>query len=182
MNSCILMVEIIKEPELRYTPDGLELTEMLVQFSATREGEAPATLKVVGWGNLAKEVQQNFHAGDRVLVEGRLGMHTIDRPEGFKEKRAELTLQKIYPLVVDGNITVSPGATAVPVTTPTQSQKTVSNYESPPSSKPAPASNKVGVTSQKDFSEPVSQSSNYERSSYSTPAANEEPDIDDIPF
>jgi single-strand DNA-binding protein len=177
MNSCILMVEIIKEPELRYTPDGLELTEMLVQFSSTREGEAPATLRVVGWGNLAKEVQQNYHAGDRVLVEGRLGMHTIDRPEGFKEKRAELTLQKIYPLVVGGNVSASP---AVPVASP--SQKTVSNYESPPLSKPAPVQNKVGVTSQSDFSEPVPQSSNYERSSYPTAVPNEEPDIDDIPF
>ncbi|MDM9380994.1 single-stranded DNA-binding protein [Chlorogloeopsis sp. ULAP01] len=177
MNSCILMVEIIKEPELRYTPDGLELTEMLVQFSATREGESPATLRVVGWGNLAKEVQQSYHVGDRVLVEGRLGMHTIDRPEGFKEKRAELTLQKIYPLVVSGNVSASP---AIPVAS--AAQKTVSNYESPPLSKTAPAPNKVGVTSQKEFSEPVAPSSNYEHSSYSTPVPNEEPDIDDIPF
>jgi len=33
MNSCILMAEIVQEPQLRYTPDQTGLAEMLVQFS-----------------------------------------------------------------------------------------------------------------------------------------------------
>ncbi|MGH8001397.1 MAG: single-stranded DNA-binding protein, partial [Brasilonema sp.] len=98
MNSCILLAEIVQEPQLRFTADNLEVTEMLVQFPGLREGEPPATLKVVGWGNMAKEIQLNYHQGDRVLLEGRLGMNTIERPEGFKEKRAELTVQKIHSL------------------------------------------------------------------------------------
>ena len=33
MNSCILMVQITKDPELRYTADGqLPVTEMIVEF------------------------------------------------------------------------------------------------------------------------------------------------------
>lgn len=178
MNSCILMAEIIKEPELRYTPEGLELTEMLVQFSAVREGEPPGTLRVVGWGNLAKEVQQNYRVGDRVLVEGRLGMHTIDRPEGFKEKRAELTLQKIYPLNYSENTSVTSK-----VATKTTASQAVPNYETSPSI-PTPATNKVSVASPslKDFSQPIAPNPHYNPASAQSSVTNEEPDIDDIPF
>ena len=98
MNSCILMAEIVQEPQLRYTPDQTALAEMLVQFPGLRAQDQPATLKVVGWGTLAQEIQQNYHQGDRVIVDGRLSMNTIENKEGFKEKRAELTVQKIHPL------------------------------------------------------------------------------------
>jgi len=175
------MAEIVKEPELRFTPDGLEVTEMLVQFSGLREGEPAANLKVVSWGNMAKEIQQHYHIGDRVLLEGRLGMHTIDRPEGFKEKRAELTVQKIYPLVANlnmGGSSVTTAPASAPVATP---QKAVSSYE-PPLSTPTPAKSNVGVASQNNYSEPVPQVSKPERSSYPPVVPNPEPDVDDIPF
>lgn len=99
MNSCILMVEIIQDPQLRYTADTqTEIAEMLVQFSGLKAEDPPATLKVVGWGNLAQKINSTYHAGDRAIVEGRLSMNTIERPEGFKEKRAELTASRIHSL------------------------------------------------------------------------------------
>ena len=97
MNSCILMAEIVQEPQLRYTTDQTALAEMLVQFPGLRGEDPPATLKVVGWGNLAQEIQQRYHQGDRVIIEGRLSMNTVER-EGFKEKRAELTVQRMHPI------------------------------------------------------------------------------------
>jgi single-strand DNA-binding protein len=102
MNSCTLMAEIIQEPQLRYTTDQTAIAEMLVQFPGLRAEDAPATLKVVGWGNLAQTIQETYHQGDRVIIEGRLSMITLDRPEGFKEKRAELTAQRIHRLGTDG--------------------------------------------------------------------------------
>ncbi len=97
MNSCILMAQIIKEPELRYTTDNqLPTSQMLVQFPSLKPEDSPATLRVVGWGDLATEIKENFHEGDQVIIQGRLQMNSIDRPEGFKEKRAELSVSKIY--------------------------------------------------------------------------------------
>ena len=96
MNTCILMAEIVQEPQLRYTTDQTALAEMLVQFPGLRGEDPPATLKVVGWGNLAQEIQQRYHQGDRVIIEGRLSMNTVERSEGFKEKRAELTVQRMH--------------------------------------------------------------------------------------
>lgn len=99
MNSCVLMAKIVKDPELRYTADNqTPIAEMLVQFSGLRAEDPAETLKVVGWGNLAQQIQEQFHQGDHVVIEGRLGMNTMDRPEGFKEKRAELTATRIHPI------------------------------------------------------------------------------------
>jgi single-strand DNA-binding protein len=110
MNNCILMAEIYEEPTPRYTPDGMELAEMMVQFPSTREEEPPYMLKVVGWGRIAAEIKQNYHKGDKVILEGRLGMNTIQRREGFKEKQAELNLQRIYPLVTSYDFSAAPTA------------------------------------------------------------------------
>ncbi|MGB7085752.1 MAG: single-stranded DNA-binding protein [Phormidesmis sp.] len=99
MNNCILMAEIVQAPQLRYTADTqTPIAEFVVKFPGLREGDAPGQIKVVGWGNLAQEIQERYGAGDRVLLEGRLGMNTLERPEGFKEKRAEMTIQRINPL------------------------------------------------------------------------------------
>jgi single-strand DNA-binding protein len=192
MNSCILMVEIYQEPQLRHTPDGMELTEMMVQFAGLRPDDPPAMLRAIAWGNLAKEVYQNYHQGDRVLVEGRLNMNTFDRPEGFKEKRAELTLQRIHVLGAGFNPTSSPMVETTPMAT---NIRTAPNYDS---SRPVatPATNNVGVVPQNDFNnerdrfpqstpqptpQPAPQSTNYERKAYPV-VTQEESDIDDIPF
>jgi len=91
------MAEITQAPQLRYTQDGqTPIAEMWVQFPPLRSGDPMPTIKVTGWGNLAQQIQEQFQQGDQVILEGRLGMNTIDRPEGFKEKQAELTVSRIH--------------------------------------------------------------------------------------
>ena len=103
MNSCVLMAEIIQSPQLRYTSDNqTPIAEFVVQFAGLRAEDPPSQLKVIGWGNLAQEIQERYHEGDRILIEGRLGMNTVERPEGFREKKAELTAQRIHSLDSNG--------------------------------------------------------------------------------
>lgn len=163
MNSCILMAEIVQAPQLRYTSDNqTPIAEMLVQFPGLRDEDPPSTLKVVGWGNLAQEIQEQYHQGDHVVIEGRLGMNTIDRPEGFKEKRAELTAQKIHRLEGSGMTT----NTAAPAETiATQPAKT-------PSRPPA-------------ASRPTASEPSYapaKAKAYAPATSAPEQDYDDIPF
>jgi len=176
MNSCVLMADIIQEPQLRYTADNLAVTEMLVQFpNSLRPEDPPATLKVVSWGNLATDVQQNYHQGDRVIIEGRLGMVTFERrAEGFKEKRAELTIQRIHP-VGKGFYTSSSVTEPYSPPSPPAPQADIPTYES---LRPAPAP-ATDVAPPLTNPEPVYQPSNFDRTY--TPVA-EEPDQDDIPF
>lgn len=108
MNNCTLMAEVIQDPQLRFTPDNqTAISEMWVQFPGLRDGDPSSKLKVVGWGDLAQEIQQRYHVGDKVVIEGRLQMNTINRQEGFKEKIAELTARKVYLLGAEGSVTTT---------------------------------------------------------------------------
>lgn len=167
MNSFILMAEIIQEPQLRYTSDNqTPIAEMTVQFDGLREGDAPETLRVVGWGNLAQEIQENYHPGDRVVIEGRLGMNQIDRPEGFKEKRAELTAQRIHKINSDATLST---VTATPAI-----NTSASTSDSKPRSA-APKATKSGASKTT-----VAESSPAKAATYSAPVS--EAEYDDIPF
>ena len=179
MNSCVLMAEIIQQPELRYTADNqLEITQMLVQFWGARENDPPANLKVVGFGKLAKEIQENYKEGDRVILVGRLSMNTIERPEGFKEKRAEMTVQQIQHLGAGFDInpmqTQTQSIPSAPVPTP-QSQ-TVNPV--PQVATTAPTRSAFNTASPQP--EPVPQPV-YEPSTYPAMVEEEIPE-DDIPF
>jgi single-strand DNA-binding protein len=171
MNSCILMAQIVQDPQLRFTADNLAIAEMLVEFPGNRADDPPATLKVVGWGNLAQEIQQNYHQGDRIIMEGRLAMNTVERSPGVKEKRAELTVQKIHSLGM-GEVTSYASSTKtenLPIVQPTE--VTASR------SAPAP----VNVSTKKYEPEPVPQfTPSSERTSH--PVMTPESDVDDIPF
>ncbi|MDA0673298.1 MAG: single-stranded DNA-binding protein [Cyanobacteria bacterium] len=97
MNHCTLLAELISDPQLRYTQDNqTPIAEFSVAFPGLRAEDAPQQMKVVGWGNLAQEIQTQYRTGDRVLLEGRLSINTLDRPEGFKEKQVEMTAQRVY--------------------------------------------------------------------------------------
>ena len=98
MNSCVLMAKIVRSPQLRYLQDNqLAVTDMMVEFESGVPNRPPCTLKVVAWGNLATDVQQQYHEGDQVVLTGRLKMDLQER-QGYKEKVAELTVSHIYPL------------------------------------------------------------------------------------
>ena len=97
MNHCLLEVEVLEAPQVRYTQDNqTPVAEMAVQMDGLRPDDPPAQLKVVGWGNLAQELQNRVQVGQRLMLEGRLRMNTVTRPDGVKEKRAEFTLARLH--------------------------------------------------------------------------------------
>ncbi len=126
MNHCVLEVEVIDAPTVRYTQDNqTPIAEMAVRFDSLRDGDPPGELKVVGWGNLAQDLQNRVQMGQRLLIEGRLRMNTVPRGDGMKEKRAEFTLARLHPIggasapaaaKQDGSQPAAPS----PDTTPTQ--------------------------------------------------------------
>lgn len=109
MNSCILMAQVVSNPELRSTQDQTSVSTMIVEFPSSREGEAPGTLQVEGWGNLAEEIKNAYNIGDQLIIEGRLSMNLIER-DGIKEKKAKLVASKIYPMEIAGTDNFSGGS------------------------------------------------------------------------
>ena len=129
MNSCILMAEITQNPELRSTADNqMEIAEMFVQFINAKPENPPALIKVVGWNNLAREIKEKYRQGDKVVIEGRLEMNTIDKPEGYKEKRAQLIASRIHPL----GVTDMPAPSSAPAASSSPSPVAATVDNTPP--------------------------------------------------
>jgi len=178
------MAEIIQQPQLRYTPDNqLQIAEMLVQFPGQKPEDPPEHLKVIGWGNFAQEIHDKYREGDRVIIEGRLSMNTIER-DGIKEKRAELTAQRIYSVGADA-MSAAPATRSVPE--PAQIRDTapanvpsnvvpMSSRSRSSSSTPAPANR----PSSSDWNSHQSSSESDRQSGSSNETDN--PDYDPIPF
>ncbi len=164
------MAEIVQAPQLRYTADSqTAVAEMMVEFSPLRSDDPPATIKVIGWGNLAQEIQDTYQVGDRVILEGRLGMNTLEVRDGsnpsYKEKRAELTVQRIHKLGTDASLASSASTMATgaaPMAAP----------EASPVASPAPSGKAPKAKTPKA---PVSEPN-------AAPPATAEADFDDIPF
>ena len=135
---------------------------------------------MVGFGNVALLIQQNYHQGDRVILVGRLSMNTIERPEGFKEKRAEMTVQQIHHLdsANDNSFMQSQVTQAIPVATP----QTPSVNTAPPVAATTPKTRQGNAAPAQNVPqpEPVSQTS-YEPSNYPAMVEEDIPE-DDIPF
>lgn len=99
VNHCLLEAEVLEAPQVRYTQDNqTPVAEMTVRVPGLRPEDPPGQLKVVGWGNLAQELQSRVQVGQRLVLEGRLRMNTVARQDGVKEKRAELTLSRLHPI------------------------------------------------------------------------------------
>ncbi len=97
MNHCILEVEVKKAPTVRYTQDNkTPIAEMEVFFDGLRADDERGEIRVIGWGNMAQELQNQIEIGQRLVLEGRLRMNTTSRQDGTKEKKAELTLSRFH--------------------------------------------------------------------------------------
>ena len=147
MNHCILMGEIIESPQLRYTSDNqTPIAEFKIKIAGLRPDDSPSQFKAVGWGNLAQTIQEaSYGPGDRVVVEGRLTMKTVDRPEGFREKQAEITVQRLHriaemqsmimaaaPPIAEGSRGNSSPAAAAPQPTSPPPANTTPDYDEIP--------------------------------------------------
>ncbi|WP_017302178.1 single-stranded DNA-binding protein [Nodosilinea nodulosa] len=141
MNNCLMMAEIVQAPQLRYTSDNqTPVAEFVVQFPGLKEGDPSSQMKVVGWGNLAQDIQAQYQAGQRVLLEGRLAMNVVERPEGYKEKQVEMTVQRIYSVGDLNTMPMAPpAAVAAPAATPSPAASRPATPRSAPSATAEPA-------------------------------------------
>ncbi len=176
MNHCLLEVEVLEAPQVRYTQDNqTPVAEMAVQIDGLRPDDPPGQLKVVGWGNLAQELQNRVQVGQRLMLEGRLRMNTVTRQDGVKEKRAEFTLARLHPLGV--------GASGMPASTPSPTSATTTapaaSAGAPPVRRAAGSGTAAAQSSATtNVPLPAAQPPTWNTS----PLVPDLPDDDDIPF
>ncbi len=105
----MLEVLVKKAPTVRFTQDNkTPLAEIEVEFDSLRTDDPPCSIKVVGWGKLAEELQNTVQVNTKLVIEGRLRMNTVPRQDGTKEKQAEFTLSRIHPFSSNTAIASAP--------------------------------------------------------------------------
>ena len=83
----IIIGNLGRDPEMRYTPDGSPVTSFSVATSR-RYGEKDETtwFRVTVWNKQAESCNQYLHKGSKVLVEGRLRPDANGGPSVFQRR------------------------------------------------------------------------------------------------
>ena len=88
MNKILVIGNLGRDPEMRYTPSGQAVTNFTVATNrkyTTAEGEAREEtewFRISAWGRLAETCNQYLAKGRKVYVEGRLRSRTYETREG----------------------------------------------------------------------------------------------------
>lgn len=98
MAKVILIGNLGRDPEMRYTPTGTAVTSFSVAVSRrynNREGqqqEETSWFTVDCWGKLAEIANQYLSKGKQVFIEGRIALEEWDdRSTGEKRSRLKVT-------------------------------------------------------------------------------------------
>ena len=83
----IIIGNLGREPEMRFTPNGDPVTSFSVATSR-KHGERDETcwFRISVWGKQAEACSQYLHKGSKVLVEGRLRPDESGNPRVFERK------------------------------------------------------------------------------------------------
>lgn len=101
LNKVMIIGNLGRDPEMRYTPSGKPVTSFSVAVSRTYmkpEGErAEVTdwFNVVAWGRLAEICSQYLTKGSMVYVEGRLETRSWEGDNGQKHFRTEVVANDV---------------------------------------------------------------------------------------
>jgi single-strand DNA-binding protein len=100
----ILMGNVTRDPEIRYTSDGQAVLTMGVAVNRRwlpRESkeweESVSFFDVVCWRDLAENAALTLEKGSRVLVAGRLEQRTWQSEDGERHSKVELVAEDLGP-------------------------------------------------------------------------------------
>lgn len=98
LNKVLLIGNLTRDPELRYTPSGaavcsfgLATNRTYVASDGTKKEEAEF-IKIVSWNKLAELCSQLLRKGRKVYVEGRLQTRSWETPDGQAKQTTEVVI------------------------------------------------------------------------------------------
>ena len=103
LNKVMLIGNLGKDPEMRYTANGRAVTTFSLAVNRSYGGgpggderkEETEWFTVVTWEKLAELIGQHLQKGRKVYVEGRLTSRSWDGPDGQKRYRTEVVAQQV---------------------------------------------------------------------------------------
>lgn len=101
LNKIMIIGNLGRDPEMRYTPSGRPVTTFSVGTSRSwnaadgERREETEWFNVVAWGNLAEICKQYLTKGQQVYVEGRLQTRRWEDQEGKKHFSTEIVANEM---------------------------------------------------------------------------------------
>jgi len=108
LNRVILIGRLTRDPELRYTPAGVAVTQFTLAIDRpftnqqTKEKEADF-INIVTWRQLAETCANYLRKGRLTAVEGRLQVRNYENKEGMKVYVTEVVADNVRFLESSGN-------------------------------------------------------------------------------
>ena len=101
LNKCIIIGNVGRDPEMRFTPDGKPVTSFSVAMNRTytdgsgERRESTDWMEVTAWNKLAETCNQYVTKGMQVYCEGRVQLHTWDRQDGTTGAKMQMTASQV---------------------------------------------------------------------------------------
>jgi single-strand DNA-binding protein len=116
LNKVMIIGNLGRDPEMRYTPNGTAVTSFSVGVNRQWTGQngpqkETEWFNVETWNKLAEICNQSLAKGRLVYVEGRLRTRSWDGNDGQKKYRTELVAETVTFLDSKGQRTGEPRAT-----------------------------------------------------------------------
>jgi len=99
-NKVILIGNLTRDPELRYTPSGTPVVNFSLAVNRRyRQGEEPKVevcyVDIVVFGRQAEHCGQYLNKGDGAIVDGRLQQRRWETDDGQKRSKHEVVAQTV---------------------------------------------------------------------------------------
>jgi single-strand DNA-binding protein len=104
LNKCMIIGNLGRDPEMRYTPSGQAVTQFTVATNRNfrdQQGEWQSEtewFRVVVWGDRGERAAENLRKGHKVYVEGRIQTRQWEDQTGNKRYTTELIADRVSSL------------------------------------------------------------------------------------
>ncbi len=99
LNQVVLIGNLTRDPELRYTPDGTPVTSFTIAVNrpfVNRQGEREADfVPIVVWRKRAETCSEYLMKGSQVAVEGRLQVRNYEDKDGIRKWVTEIVARRV---------------------------------------------------------------------------------------
>ena len=101
LNKVIIAGRLTRKPELRRTPNGISVTDLLLALNrefmtvAGERQQEVCFVDVVVWGKQAESCCHSLDSSSPVLVEGRLQLDTWHGKDGDKRSKLRVAAERV---------------------------------------------------------------------------------------
>ncbi|NQT84981.1 single-stranded DNA-binding protein [bacterium] len=101
LNKVMLIGNLTKDPELRYTPSGTAVADFRMAINrewTDKEGEKRSEtcfVDIVAWRRQAEVCDQFLSKGSLLYVEGRLQLDTWETPQGERRSKHRVVAERV---------------------------------------------------------------------------------------